>query len=283
MVKQYSFLLAAISIIAGFSLYLTKVPRVEAARAHSTNRDVGNDISWPQCGKTLPTKHAFGIVGVNGGLATTTNPCLSEQLVWALQASGTTSQAKIQLYVNTANPGGLGTASWPSSNYDSRGNLAPNPHGTCSGTDSLACAWQYGWNRAVQDVHDRLKPAAISAGMNPDPAVYRWWLDVETENTWKSGSSFAFQSNRTVLEAMTAYFQSLGASVGIYSTTYQWGQIAGSVDASSNLYTLPSWLAGARSLNGAITNCSNKPLNGGSKVVLTQYVSGSFDYNYACR
>ena len=42
---------------------------------------IGYDVSWPQCGKSLPSDHAFGIVGVNGGTAANTNPCLSDQLV----------------------------------------------------------------------------------------------------------------------------------------------------------------------------------------------------------
>src|SRR5215471_10292937 len=46
-----------------------------AAEAASTT-PVGNDISYPQCGKTFPSKPAFGIVGVNGGLANDLNPCL---------------------------------------------------------------------------------------------------------------------------------------------------------------------------------------------------------------
>ena len=44
---------------------------------------LGNDVSWPQCNKALPKGAAFGIVGVNNGLANTTNPCLKEQLAWA--------------------------------------------------------------------------------------------------------------------------------------------------------------------------------------------------------
>ena len=36
----------------------------------------GNDVSYPQCGSTLPGAPAFGIVGVNGGLANDLNPCL---------------------------------------------------------------------------------------------------------------------------------------------------------------------------------------------------------------
>ena len=50
---------------------------------------------------------------------------------------------------------------------------------------------------------------------------------------------------------MTEFFHSIEADVGIYSSGYQWGQIVGTVSSTSNLYTLPSWLAGARTATGA--------------------------------
>ena len=166
---------------------MLSVPVLAARSNTGPSTILGNDISWPQCGKKLPAGQAFGIVGVNGGLANTTNGCLSTQLLWANKSTGTTSQPKTQLYVNPANPGGLGTVSWPSSNVDPLGNIAPNTHGTCDGSDSLACGWQYGWNRAVEDVHIRFKPAAQAVGLPDNPTNYRWWLDVETVNTWKNG------------------------------------------------------------------------------------------------
>jgi hypothetical protein len=73
---------------------------------------VGADVSYPQCGGPLPTEHAFSIVGVNGGRATTTNPCLATQLAWAAEASGGTVHDDIQLYVNTGNPGEQ-APTWP--------------------------------------------------------------------------------------------------------------------------------------------------------------------------
>lgn len=79
----------------------TPVP-VQAAKPGS--QSVGNDISYPQCGTTLPAKQAFGIVGVNGRAATKTNQCRGEQLEWAYRSVGGTSQPKARLYVNTANP-----------------------------------------------------------------------------------------------------------------------------------------------------------------------------------
>ncbi len=265
-----------------FVVVLASTTAAAAKPSANISTLVGSDISWPQCSKTLPSGQAFGIVGVNGGLANTTNPCLSAQLVWANKSTGLTAQIKAQLYVNTANPGGLNTVSWPQSNTDPAGNVAPNPYGTCNGSDSLACAWQYGWNRAVEDVLIRFLPAAQVASVSTNPASYPWWLDVETANTWKSGSTLAIQSNDADLEGMVAYFKSIAATIGLYSTSYQWGQIAGTVSPSSNLNGLNNWRPGARNLSRAKSNCSLAPLTTAGKVTVTQYVSGSLDYDYSC-
>ena len=87
-----------------------------AASGSAAVTTVGYDVSYPQCGTTLPTAHAFGVVGVNGGLATTSNPCLAAQLTWAWQSSGAVpAQSKAQVYLNTANPGEIRTQvqTWP--------------------------------------------------------------------------------------------------------------------------------------------------------------------------
>jgi hypothetical protein len=228
---------------------------------------LGNDISWPQCNKTLPKGQAFGIVGVNNGLANNTNPCLSTQLSWAQQSIGGTNQPKVALYVNTANPGLTGSW-WPTSN-DYGGATVYNPYGTCNHGDDAACAYIYGYAKAYDDANIR----GIS-----NPAGYVWWLDVETINSWETNKT----ANAADLEGMSAYFQSIGASVGLYSTSYQWGKIAGSVSSSSNLNNLKSWIPGANSQAGAKSNCSLPPLTSGSTVTLTQFVSKNLDYDYSC-
>lgn len=252
--------------------------------ATTVKTPLGIDISYPQCGQRVPTDHAFGIVGVNGGIATSTNPCLKEQLVWANKALVGTNQPKVQLYVNTANPGGLGTASWPTSNVDTANQTPVNPYGNCDGSDTKACAWLYGWNRALEDARDRFQPAARLAGLDANPAAYVWWLDVELDNTWKAPtSSFNTESNAAVLEGMTAQFTKLGARVGLYSTAYQWGQVVGnSVSQTSNLNGLPNWRPGGASLATAKDACNAAPLTFGGTVVLTQFVSKNIDYNYPC-
>lgn len=240
----------------------------------TTKTTSGIDVSWPQCGKTLPSNKAFAIVGVNGGLANNNNPCFAEQLVWAQASHGGTNQPLVSVYVNTANPGQL-SASWPTSNQyvgvDTTASITvENPHGTCTGAEDAACAYVYGWSRAYDDVNHRNVP---------NPAAFKWWLDVETGNSWSTTDLVA---NAASLEGMTAYFQSIGAIVGVYSTNSQWQTIVGTVGSGSNLNGLDSWLAGARTLRGAQQNCTNPPLTPTSKVVLTQYISNNLDYDYSC-
>ena len=81
---------------------------------------------------------------------------------------------------------------------------------------------------------------------------------------------------------MTSYFQSVGAQVGIYSTRYQWGVIAGNVSSTSNLNGLNNWIPGARNLRGAQSNCSAAAFTAGSRVTVSQYVSGSLGYDWSC-
>jgi hypothetical protein len=238
---------------------------------------VGYDVSHPQCGSVLPTGQAFGIVGVNGGTAAKVNPCLATELRWAASSSGAVpAQPKVQLYVNTANPGQVRdqVTTWPTT--------GSNRYGTCAGTNSAACSYRYGQQRAANDVHAYFAPAARAAGISSVPAGYTWWLDVETGNTWQTGSAAALARNRATLEGMADYFTSAGARVGVYSTDRQWSRIVGTVPAGSTLRPLSSWLAGASTFNGARFNCGRTPLTGGP-VQLAQYVSGGLDGDVSCR
>jgi hypothetical protein len=261
-------LLVMICLFIAGSIVMAGAPGARGAPAEDT--PLGNDVSWPQCGKTLPKDPAFGIVGVNNGRANDTNPCFKEQLAWAEAISpGKTGQPSVALYVNTGNPGEAASW-WPTSNEYPEGRRVHNPYGTCTaGSYGPACSYMYGYAKAYDDAYIR--------GVS-DPEEYLWWLDVETGNTW-SGDTTA---NRADLEGMVAFFHSIGADVGIYSTGYQWGVIVGPVSSSSNLYTLPSWLAGARTATGAKNNCAKPPLTAGGKVTLTQFVARGFDYDYSC-
>ena len=219
---------------------------------------LGNDISWPQCGTDLPKPAQFAVIGVNGGRPDTTNPCLAAQLAWAAGTAGAAAGTPIPLYVNTANPGTDGSW-WPTSNSYS-GQEVTNPYGTCDGAPDAACAYTYGYAMAFDDVNRR--------GV-PDPAHHVWWLDVETGNSWSPDT----RANTANLEGMTAYLQSIGAEVGIYSTAYQFGEIAGSIGPGSNLDRLRNWIPGAASTASAQANCASQPLTPGGTIALTQFTA----------
>jgi hypothetical protein len=265
MLKKISFfVLGLVSLLS-----MTAAPALAAKPPVSSQLSVaGNDISWPQCGKTLPAGQAFGIVGVNDGLANNTNPCFSLELSWAQTSRGGTGQPAAALYANTANPGHL-SALWPASNSYS-GVAVTNPYGTCTGAEDAACAYMYGYERAWDDATIRNVP---------NPGSFLWWLDVETDNSW---STTDLLSNKADLDGMTAYFKSIGAAVGLYSTAYQWGQIVGTNNPGGSLNGLNSWLPGARNQKSAVSNCSLAPLTSGGRVTATQYVSSGFDYDHSC-
>ncbi|MFD2091793.1 glycoside hydrolase family 25 domain-containing protein [Blastococcus deserti] len=263
-----------IGVIALAAMALLAVP----ATASAAPAEVGYDVSYPQCGDDLPRSRAFVVVGVNGGLSTRANPCLSEQLVWAWGSSGKADgQPRAQLYLNTANPGQLmeRVVTWPES--------GATPYGDCDGANSTACSWQYGWERAQNSVVSFFTPAARAARVDSQPARYVWWLDVETMNTWQFGSSEALERNRATLEGMTEYLLSRGAEVGIYSTDEQWSEIVGEVADDSVLAGLDSWLAGSVTAEQAADACADDPLVPGGRVELSQYVPGELDHNLSCR
>ncbi|MGB8020021.1 MAG: hypothetical protein WCF04_02205 [Candidatus Nanopelagicales bacterium] len=257
----------------------TQPTAAPTAPAPALPTPVGYDVSWPQCGKLLPSGQAFGIVGVNGGLANNTNPCLATQLTWANASSGQSSQPRAALYANTANPGRDLASWWPTTNEYPVGSPIANPYGTCTGADGAACAFVYGYAKAYDN-------ATIRGVSNP--ASFIWWLDVETENSWTGDKA----ANRAVIEGMTHYYRDVlhAAGVGIYSTGYQWTKIMGNLGpvtsgsspaGPSNLNGLPSWIAGATTLEGAQANCRATPLTGG-RVTVTQYLKDDLDHNYAC-
>jgi hypothetical protein len=258
-----------------------------AAEAHAATDaivapgQIGYDVSFPQCTEQggargpdlkqpLPTEPAFGIVGVNGGLGNTNNPCFAAELQWALGSTAVTSQPRVGLYVNTQNPG-TEARWWPRGDATQAGTPVENPFGSCVKDAGPACSYVYGYSMAEADVTPAVRKVAI-------PAAYTWWLDVETSNDWSSDRT----ANRAVLEGMVAAFTDVDARVGLYSTHLQWDTIVGDVPAASPLTALPSWLSAAITQRGAAENCTHAPLTGG-RVALAQWTDGVLDFNLACR
>jgi hypothetical protein len=164
---------------------------VPAAQAAGT---VGYDISHPQCNAAFPTGAAFGIVGVNGGLPYSANPCLGagdgpSELAWAGMNAG--------LYANTADPGPALSSHWPNG-------------------DAVNAYVSLGW---------------AQAGATQTPVANQWWLDVESANSWTSTPSLnvqALQGEADYLSSVGA------AQVGFYATAGDWQTITGSTTAFAN-------------------------------------------------
>jgi hypothetical protein len=252
------------------SLLIASASAAAASAGQPGSSAVGNDVSYPQCNEALPTGQAFGIVAVNEGLPNTTNPCLADEIGWAQLSSGTARQPTASLYVNTADPGNNKIADWPATNNDPLGGgHVHDPYGTCSGGNNQACAWQYGWNLAEMDAQTR--------GVS-NPGSYRWWLDVETINSWETSA----KNNRADLEGMASYFRHIGAGVGIYSTTSQWDPLVGKVPHGSPLYRLPEWRPGAKTLAQAEKNCRLARLTRGGTVTVTQWKTPTENFDFSC-
>jgi hypothetical protein len=72
-------------------------------------------------------------------------------------------------------------------------------------------------------------------------------------------------------------------TVGIYSTSYQWGQITDSSALGySDLVGLPDWIPGARTLSGAQANCSLSGFTTTAKPTITQWFGKPYDGDVAC-
>ncbi|HEU5315399.1 MAG TPA: hypothetical protein VFX49_04775 [Chloroflexota bacterium] len=232
----------------------------------------GYDVSYPQCGTSLPEAFAFAVVGVNGGRVFSRNPCLGtgenpSELEWA--------GPEAQLYANTGNPGPELSKYWPDGQTTPlECNTAANP-----GLDTPECAYDYGWNAAADSYRTAIAAYVSLGWADPDadrtPVANFWWLDVETSNSWRSEHAL----NIAVLQGAVAYLESVEVGgIGFYSTPQQWGQITGGTDVFA---TYPAWHAGARTLRGAMANCRDVPFTGGA-LVMTQYFERGLDANYLC-
>ena len=311
------------ALAAGVLAVVAVLPAASPASAAPSSAS-GNDVSYPQCSSNLPAGSAFGIVGVDDGIANVVNPCLRAEMTWASGTIGNatstygTNQPKVQLYVNTADPGdvynGQPIADWPSSNTG-----GTDPYGACTttsvksgrhktatvGQNSPACAWQYGWNAATKDVTFFTNAVSGQGALDQHAGDYPWWLDVETGNTWQGTTSGGLAMNDAVLEGMVASLSTLTttggapAAVGVYSTGYQWNQITGgesTIDANwsglahgaapAPLDGLSDWVPGATSHSGANSTCTanaafTRTAAAPANVTLAQWVSG-FDGDVSC-
>jgi hypothetical protein len=196
------------------------------------------------------------VVGVNDGRPFTTNPCLASEYAWA--GGGR------QLYMNLNSP----TAA---DGTDSSG-----PAGNC-GSNRDCMAYNYGYNAAVSSYN-----TAAGQGVR----AKTWWLDVEVvgdcapqfptggQGYWSCGQGLNAETVQGALDAL----RQRGLVAGIYSTSYQWGQITGSATMSGGP---PNWLAGASSSNPGGW-CSGSHNFAGGPAWLLQFSPNPWDRDQAC-
>lgn len=202
----------------------------------------GYDISFPQCPDRVPSgAFGFAIIGVNNGRAMTQNPCMPAQIAWARQGS-----ADASVYINSNSP--------PEAFRTSQ----------CPPTDGVCRAFEYGRESAAY---------AIAYVNRHAPDITRYWLDVETQNTWSSNT----QENAAVLRGMIAALTGAGKSVGIYSNSRQFAIIAGSYAPG-----LDNWIPRPEAKHDTVAEfCRTTQPFGGGRVVMIQ-MWYTFDENYAC-
>jgi hypothetical protein len=232
-------LLAAVAATA--ASLLAALPGTAYAAGTVPSEYVGADISWPQCGGSTPTDrvYQFAIIGVTGGQPFSPNPCLATEYRWAA-ASGFP-----ELYVNLQ--------------YGETNNGPLH----CSDQDTGCLAYNYGY----ETVEWAVRYASDSTGGATNSAPI-WWLDVETENAWSNDPD----QNAYVIQGALDYLQlAFNRGVGVYSTSYQWSEIAGSFAPPG----IPNWVAGAAALNDS--NACLSPIWPGAQVWAVQYLNLDLD------
>ncbi len=259
--------LAVLSVaLAAGTLAASSAPTVPAT-------STGFDISFPQCASSLPSSPGFGIVGVNNGSPLTINNCLARELTWAEGATNTVPG----FYANTGNAGPSYAVGWPKSQ------TSPD---ACSGANSVACSYDYGWNAARSAFANAVNAESADGSGSPAGAAAAspWWLDVETGNAWETieyGRTSATETyDKAMLDGMVASFTNLGViHLGLYSTPAMWSEITGGSDAT--LAPIPVWIPGSGSLAAAEVACATSSFTSG-RVAMIQYPSQGYDGDYLC-
>ena len=240
--------------IASIFATATSLLAGQAGSAGYTPGSTGYDISFPQCGAAYPGG-AFGVVGVNGGYPFVHyNPCLADEYSHSPHAA---------LYINTG--------------YDPIYTQVDGQHtipdcqtksAAVRGSDDQKAAWAVGCSEASRSMaYAASQKVANSRG---------WWLDVETENSWSSTDLSLNQY--TIQGIVDTLHRKSPAAVGIYSTSYQWHKIVGSLAVSG---VRANWVAtGSFSVDEAHARCGTG--FSGAPVWLVQYLQGGFDTNYVC-
>jgi hypothetical protein len=216
---------------------------------------VGGDVGAQSCSQPMPTGASFGVIAATDGRPYFASPCLSTEYAWA---NGLPYRA--QYYINLADPGHR------SSHWNHGGPRACDPKPKYD----VGCAYDYGYEAAATAW------GYVAAVGTPGNA--RWWLDVETDNTWGYSSS-GIAANRSVIRGALDYLRHhRRVTAGIYTETTWWDAITGGTSSFSGT---PVWGGGANSKLHASENCRAHSITGGP-ALLAQWIRQGVDHDIAC-
>lgn len=235
--KIVSLVLAALPL----TFLLTNV--ASASDTYPTG-NLGVDVSYPNCTAKIPAVN-FGIVGVNNGIVYSHNSCA---------ASESQKFSDLSLYINT----GLNASQ--SSTYYKQAQIG------CNG-DVYCAAYNYGYNAAKD---------AISYATSQGLSSTKWWLDVETMNTWNKD---VLQNQKSLQGAYDALAANGAATIGVYSTTAQWQTISGGWQNNWPSWGATTWTTASQ----AKSYCTGHQFTGGPSLLM-QFISrqSKIDQDVAC-
>jgi hypothetical protein len=230
-------------IIAAISITVLFAQGALASSVYATGT-TGVDVSYPNCSTSIPNV-SFGVVGVNNGLVYGHNNCA---------AAEAKHFSNLSLYVNT----GLNTSA--SSSYYTQAQVGCNGDVNCA-------AYNYGYNAAKD---------AIGYAQSQGLSSNKWWLDVETSNTWNKDT---LQNQKSLQGEYDALAANGATTVGVYSTTAQWQSVAGGWQNNWPSWGATTWTTAKQ----AQTYCTGHQFTGGPSLLM-QYISrqSRLDQDVAC-
>jgi hypothetical protein len=219
----------------------------------------GVDVS--SCAATLSSSVAFAVIRATNGLPyNSSDPqCFGTEMTQAQNLA-----AAPQFYMNLADPGRASKGHW----NDGGPKACHVAHNY-----EASCAYDYGYRAAEQAVG-----FARGHGM---AAGSRWWVDVETDNTWgaTTGAPAHIAANIADIQGALRYFASHGFPAGIYTETAWWTAIT---DSSTAFSHVPVWGGGAGSAKNARANCKSVSITGGPALLAQWFTDSHADNDVSC-
>lgn len=214
---------------------------------------LGTDVSWPQCGGSLPMPldaARFVVVGLTDGPAFSANHCLREQVRWIRG-----HHRRVATYA---------VASYPDRRELRRfGHRGPYRAGTLRGR-----LRNVGYQQALLNLR-RMHGTGLHS-----PVL---WVDLEPSSTrpWHARRAL----NAAVVRGLVRGYRDAGQRIGFYSTSSIWREILGRLR-----FGAPEWrTAGPASAGAALGRCRERDaVIQGGPAVLAQWWNDRRDHDLLC-